>query len=270
MLKDRLLEQYARWLARPQLESFHTLLLHLGLRGLGVLNHYNDRVSGEAFLVRWVRTHFRPTTVFDVGANEGDYARQFAGWPQTTVHCFEPHPRTFGVLAQRTAQQANVRRHALALSDQAGEAQLYDHAQETGSQHATLFAEVITDLHGSAAAASAVELTTLDAFLEKTGIERIGLLKIDTEGNELRVLHGAAAALRDRRIDVIHFEFNEMNVISRTFFRDFVQLLPGYHLYRLLPKGLLPLRYDRPLKFELFAYQNLVAVAADRDPHRPR
>jgi len=57
----------------------------------------------------------------------------------------------------------------------------------------------------------------------------------------------------------VQFEFNAMNLESRTFFRDLVALLPNYRLHRLLPDGWALLPYT-PLTCELFAYQNIVAV----------
>ena len=90
-------------------------------------------------------------------------------------------------------------------------------------------------------------------------IDIIDFLKVDTEGHELAVLQGASSLIEDGRIGCIHFEFNEMNIVSRVFFLDFRELLHNYKLYRLLPNGLLPLG-DSPLETELFAYQNIVAL----------
>ncbi|GAA3925698.1 hypothetical protein [Chitinophaga oryziterrae] len=42
-------------------------------------------------------------------------------------------------------------------------------------------------------------------------------------------------------VNVIAIEFNEINVISRTLFRDVIDMMPGYDFCRLLPDGLLPL-----------------------------
>jgi hypothetical protein len=86
------------------------------------------------------------------------------------------------------------------------------------------------------------------------------LLKIDVEGAELEVLKGAVGAIKAGKIDVIQFEFNEMNVVSRVFFRDFWHVLDGYSFYRLLPFGLFPIRNYRTFFCELFAFQNIVAV----------
>lgn len=86
------------------------------------------------------------------------------------------------------------------------------------------------------------------------------MLKIDTEGHELNVLKGARLTIAKGMVDVIQIEFNEMNVISRTFFKDIIDILPGYDFYRLLPDGLLPLGAYKILDFEIFAFQNIVAL----------
>jgi hypothetical protein len=50
-----------------------------------------------------------------------------------------------------------------------------------------------------------------------------------------------------------------MNVISRSFLRDFRKLLPGYRLFRLLPRGRLEIT-DEPIMSEIFAYQNVIGL----------
>lgn len=87
------------------------------------------------------------------------------------------------------------------------------------------------------------------------------LLKIDTEGNELAVLHGAQNALKNGKIEMVHFEFNEMNVISRVFFRDFWNLLHplGFQFYRLLPNSAFEITRYSPVDCEIFAFQNIIA-----------
>jgi hypothetical protein len=101
----------------------------------------------------------------------------------------------------------------------------------------------------------------LGEFLSSAGIDRVQLLKIDTEGNELSVLKGVESYIASKKIDVIHFEFNEMNVSSRVFFRDFWKMLQGYDVYRLLPRGMVKIDSYNPLYCEIFAYQNIVAFA---------
>ncbi len=82
---------------------------------------------------------------------------------------------------------------------------------------------------------------------------------MDVEGGELAILEGAHQLIKEARLGVIQFEFNEMNIISHSFLHDFRKLLPNYRIYRLLPAGLLPLPED-PLLSEIFGFQNLVAI----------
>lgn len=118
---------------------------------------------------------------------------------------------------------------------------------------------MIEDLHHVDAVEKEITTTTLDGYAEASGIDHIHLLKIDTEGHELEVLRGASGLLQQKQIDLIQIEFNEMNVISRVFFRDFAETLSDYRAFRLLPSGVLPIN-NYPLKTELFAFQNLVFV----------
>jgi hypothetical protein len=66
--------------------------------------------------------------------------------------------------------------------------------------------------------------------------------------------------IKSGAIDVIQFEFNEMNVISRTFFKDFFDFLPEYDFFRLTHQGALFIRRYTPCFCEIFAYQNIVCV----------
>lgn len=209
-----------RWLfARPAFAWLNRCIISFGLHGLGILNYENEHVSGEAHFLRWLAQHYSAPVVLDIGANVGQYAAQIKSVsPQAVVYAFEPHPQTFTVLA------AEAKRHGfmalnLGCGDAAGQAQLFDYAaSEAGSVHASLYRDVIERIHHSASAAWPVMITTIDRFLQEAGLTHVGLLKIDTEGHELAVLQGAQQAITAGQIDIIQFEFNEMNIASRVFF----------------------------------------------------
>ena len=134
-----------------------------------------------------------------------------------------------------------------------------DHGHNDGSAHASLHKGVIEQIHNSSSICYEVDVDILDDFILRNSIEKINLLKIDTEGNELNVLLGAQASLKSGLIEVIHFEFNEMNVFSRVLFKDIWEFLPNYDFYRMLPNGLVPIQNYSPVFCEIFAYQNIVA-----------
>jgi FkbM family methyltransferase len=237
-----------------------------GLHAVGVLNYENYTVSGERRFLTRLLQQFPTCAVLDVGANTGQYSelvRELA--PQAIIHAFEPHPIAFATLAQLAARIGATAR-SLALGAARGEVELFDYADMPGSQHASLFREVIEHVHRRPSASWKVPCETLDAVVAEIGLTRIGLLKVDTEGNELSVLQGGRQLITSGSIDVIQFEFNEMNVISRVFMKDFFTLLENYRIYRLLPEGVLEFVVYDPTFMEVFAFQNIVAIRRELDP----
>lgn len=246
--------------------SFHKFLFHISAKGLGILNFENDRLSGESnFLQNLVKiANKMPFLVIDVGAHIGTYSNQIKFLsPNINIYAFEPHPKTFIQLLS-SAKLYGYTALNLACGDIPGNLKLFDYTgSQDGSQHASLYEGVIEKIHKSSSSFSHVQVITLDSFIKEKGINRIHLLKIDTEGNEMKVLLGAREAIKEKIIDIIHFEFNEMNVISRVFFKDFYTVLEEFIFYRMLPDGLVPLGAYNPLLTEIFAYQNIIAIHKD-------
>ena len=261
---EKIVDIYAALFARKCFAKFNKFLFRLSLGGLGILNFKNSGVSGErSFLKTYLPG--KKGVLIDVGANRGCYSREALEFnPELSVYAIEPHPTTFKVLAAALNRE-NVVTINKGLSGEVGILKLYDYADKDGSSHASLFEDVITEMHGAGmAVAHEVEVTTLDEIVAKSGIGEISLLKIDTEGNELEVLRGGAETLSSNKIKAIHFEFNEMNVSSRVYFRDFWKMLSRYKLYRLLPNEMLEIKNYDPLGCEIFAYQNIVAILEEQ------
>jgi FkbM family methyltransferase len=233
------------------------------LREAGILNFENMQVSGESnFLKQYLKTIAEPI-VFDVGANVGGYTKAaLEVCPSAKIYGFEPHPLNFAKLARNLeGTSATLFRYALGDSDDV--VTFYDRSDKYGSAHASLYSDVIEVLHRKESIASQVAIKRLDDVAVGLGVQRIHLLKIDTEGHELAVLKGAERMLRSGQVDVIQFEFNETCVIARTFFRDFWDFLPGYRFYRLLPDGAIYLNHYYATFCEVFAFQNIVCVRGD-------
>ena len=230
-----------------------------------MLNHKTSALSGERdFLFRYLPG--QSGVLIDVGANEGDYSIEaLKCHPGMKVYALEPHPISFRRLFEKTKNIQAIFPINKGLSNRRGQVRLFDYKDKDGSEHASLFEEVITEIHGADdSVAHDVEITTLDALVESNNIDQIALLKIDTEGSELDILKGGANSLSKKKIKAIHFEFNEMNIASRVFFKDFWTLLEGYRFYRLLPNGMIEIKRYNALTCEIFAYQNIVAILHDQ------
>jgi len=259
-MRGPVVRTYRSIFARPVARRFNEVLFDLALRGLGVGNYENDVVSGERHFIKDVLArHVRNATapvVLDIGAHDGNYAQMILDYfPRASLTCVEPNPSSFAALERRMRGRATVLECALGATP--GVMMLYDRADESGSQHASMYEDVINNLHGQAASAREVTVRTLDDLAADLALPFIDLLKIDTEGHELQVLLGADKLLGAGEVGVVQIEFNEMNLYSRTFFRDFRERLSAHTPYRLLPHGFVEVR-DMPLRSELFGFQNIV------------
>ncbi len=259
---------YVELFGRRAFYHWNLGLVRLALYGMGFGNPTGSQIAaGEERLMQQLVAITEPC-VFDVGAYIGEYASRLRHvCPGAKIWAFEPNPSTFAQLRQ-AAQRDGFTAVNVGLSDRPGTAQLIDHAtsaNDFGSVHASLHPGVIDGIHHAQPAEVRVEITTVDAFMESEHVPRLNLLKVDAEGHELAILRGAKHAIMSGKVDVVQFEFNEMNVMSRVFFRDFYEVLPSFTFYRMVTDGLVPIGKYQPRTHELFSLQNIVAIRDNFD-----
>ncbi|HEX2023638.1 MAG TPA: FkbM family methyltransferase [Acidimicrobiales bacterium] len=146
---------------------------------------------------------------FDVGANIGLYSLGLSQLtPNGRVFAFEPSPGAFEWLRRNLTANGvtNVEAVHGAASDRVGTIAFHDVAFFTAG---SFTAEEGSYLDSEAVGSTLVEVpcTTLDAFVESSGVERVDVLKIDVEGAELAVLEGAERTLAEHQPTVV-MEFN--------------------------------------------------------------
>ncbi|RZK01819.1 MAG: hypothetical protein EOO43_23790, partial [Flavobacterium sp.] len=119
--------------------------------------------------------------------------------------------------------------------------------------------ETVFDFNGTNLTVERCPSITLDKYCEGK-IAEVDFLKIDIEGHELAALEGATELLKDGRIKLIQFEFNEFNLQSKSTFLRFYETLKNFTFYRIMPNGsLTPMGpYDSSL--EIYRYQNILCV----------
>ena len=250
----------------PKSIKLNKLLLNLSIRGLGILNYSSAYLNGETAWLRNMLSEVDKPIVFDVGANVGNYtANVVAEKPDCTVYAFEPHPINFERLQKKVGTLLLKKGRVCIINSAVGDVpkklDLYDRCDREGSTYASLYQKVIEDIQRVESVKFTVDVITLDDFCDKRKVKHIDLLKIDTEGNELKCLRGAQRMLDRKAINAIQFEFNEMNIISHSTFKDFWDLLYDYNIARLLPGGrLLPIKRYSSLMCEIYEYQNIVAT----------
>lgn len=254
-------ELYGYLFAKKIFKKLNMFLYQISLRGLGILNYQSSYLTGEKV---WLKNYLKDRTnpvILDVGANVGDYSKNILSLNKNcTIYAFEPHPITYSKLISSIVSK-NFYAFNVGIGNKNEILELYDYDIKDGSSHASLYKDVIKDLHKGNPISHSVEIIILDDFIKTHNIETVDLLKIDTEGNEFNALLGCEESIRSKKIKAIQFEFNEMNIISKVSFKDFWDYLIGYEFYRILPGGnLLKIQKYSPIYCEIYAYQNIVAL----------
>lgn len=171
--------------------------------------------------------------VYDIGANVGMHTALLSSLvgPAGHVYAFEPNPRLEPGLLRTIGGMTNATLFRFALSDQAGEAELFV-AEEDHSLTS------LANWTGRANTAREVcEMITLDSLAEARGLRRPDFIKCDVEGAELNVFRGAMKILNTIDAPLILFEADANTAkgfgrpISAT--KDFLADLsePDYHFF---------------------------------------
>ena len=150
-------------------------------------------------------------TAMDVGANIGVFTANFASrvGERGSVHSFEPLATSRRRL-QRTLELNVLERVVVndcAVADRDGEVDLHQYGPGYGSW-ATVAPREIETADGVLRTArhQTVDVVTVDQYCERHRIERVDVLKVDVEGAEEQVLHGASGMLAGGAIDLVMVE----------------------------------------------------------------
>jgi FkbM family methyltransferase len=238
-------------------------LMGLGYVENGFLKSNSLQASGELnFIKNLLGTKIKNESpvFFDVGANIGDYTELLATHhPKAKIYCFEPNPNTFKKLAENCGDLATLINGGIGA--EIGELKLYFESSDSTSVQASSNPEILNVIAKQSDLTSIdIKINTIDNYCLQNGIDSIDFLKIDIEGFELEALEGAKKLLSEKKIKLIQFEFNEVNIVKRRFLKDFYDFLPDFDFYRLEESKLIPLNEWKP-KHEIFVFQNILAIA---------
>jgi FkbM family methyltransferase len=152
---------------------------------------------------------------FDVGANEGQtILRARHVFKNCAIKGFEPHPDTFIRLTANMQKVPNVELLNVALGSDIGDKIMFEYDRSllnsllSNAPFAVRFANAAKEI--------LVHCTTIDRYCSERHIERIDVLKIDTEGFDYEVLKGATSMLAQQAVRFIYFEFNDIAPKSGT------------------------------------------------------
>ncbi|WP_150740045.1 FkbM family methyltransferase [Pandoraea anapnoica] len=160
---------------------------------------------------QWEQTHLKKVfdrfdvdCVFDIGANQGQYAEMlrrrvgYKGW----IFSFEPNPRDAAILRQRARNDSKWTVSEIAISDQDGSATFN---VMRASQFSSLSAPSQADTKLFEQMNRVEKVVTVQTWTLSTALSRLRLqqnfsrpfLKMDTQGYDVNIVRGSPQAVRE-------------------------------------------------------------------------
>jgi len=218
---------------KPILDTFYLVrgVPHGYLKGkLRIASYDNLKIvfpfdEDPSFDDVWLRDVYYPYVpqnnhvVVDIGAHMSFFSLKVARKVKNVV-AVEPDPTNFKFLTfniHLNKLQDKVVLYNLALGERDG--QIYLDRSGYGFGRSKTTTEK-TDC--------SVEMRTVDSFMEEIGLERVDLIKIDTEGSELEILKGARKTLLKYRPDLLiaAYHFNKEHLILTRYLKKY-----GYRVF---------------------------------------
>lgn len=233
-------------------------LMTIALNQYGILKGNGMYNSGEEFVIKSLFKELiqHDEDVIDIGANIGTYALTLNKYLKNNrIISVEPNRAAFNELQKNVPNEC----FNYAISSDEGEKSFFVSKENPKSTLGSLSQETVPK--SETLKEIRVNCIRLDNFVKIANIDKIGVLKIDTEGFDFDVLKSGEGLLKD--IKFIQFEFSQFHVFTRSFIKDFHDLLsPTHSLYRLDTTSLHDInKYDSQM--EIFRLQNILAVRKD-------
>ena len=181
----------------------------------------NKTISNEKLLKNLIK--IENPIILDIGANVGQTIIKYQKlFPKAKILSFEPSPEIFENLKKRFKNIENLYIYNLAFGSEETNKTFYINERSHNSGFYKLqdgfkiknFPDEKMSYKGSLN----VKLTTLDNFVEEKKLNKIDILKIDTEGFEEEVLKGSLKTLKSNKIKYIELEIILGNVYKDKYF----------------------------------------------------
>lgn len=197
--------------------------------------NYDMETNGEFNLMRKMEI-CSINTVFDVGANKGEYTQAcLNNFARAKIHAFEIAPPTYRKLIANVKSD-RVIFNSFGLSNKKGSLVLNYSPDDDGSS--SLVAGSV--IHHGEWEEIDVDVITGDDYCMQNNITAIDLLKVDVEGAEHLVFEGFSRTLSEENISAVQFEFGMVNIYSKFLLKDFYELFGryGFIMGPVMPTGI--------------------------------
>ena len=214
------------------------------LKGSGyviVKSHDQFKYKSDPFLDQeYLMKGTNNLIIFDVGAHYGEsVVKYLKHFKNSKIYSFEPFEDSFKILNETVKNETNVETLNIALGNLVGFVDF--HINKSSATNSIL----PTHKNGSITWSEnlldtlvniKVPSSTIDDFVEKKGIDKIDILKLDTQGTEYLIIEGARETIKKGRIRIVYMEIIILPTYQGQKYFDEILLLMrvnGFKLFKM-------------------------------------
>lgn len=240
------------------------IILHVILKLKGYKNFGSFKYTGEEYFLNFLSKN-KVKHCLDIGAHNGEYSKKLLKIKNSKIIAFEPMKASFQNLNKIKNDFPNrFECFNVALSDKIGFQKIY--FTNVNSQLASLTKNIqnINFLKKKKFKTKKINVITLDNFVKKNKYyfnKRFDFIKIDTEGNDLKVLKGGIQFIKKHKPKFIQIEMNYHYLFDGENLFQFHKLLKNYNIFKILPfnNGLIRIDVNRP-ENNIFHLSNFIFI----------
>ena len=236
--------------------------LHIILKSKGFKNFGSFSLTGEEHFLRFING-YKLDYSLDIGANTGKYSEKIIKLTKSKVLSFEPGSDSFKELKKLEKKYSNkINVFKVALSDKNKNVKFYSIGKN--SQLASIEKNIkkFSYVEKKKIKVSKIKCIKGDNFFKKLKLKgKIDFIKIDTEGNDYKVLLGLKKTIIKHKPKFIQFEMNWHNLFNGANIFKISSQFKDYYIYRILPfrSGLIKINPDHPNN-NLYHLSNYVMI----------
>jgi FkbM family methyltransferase len=181
-----------------------------------------------------------PVTIFDVGACTGEVTFKYNYlFTNSIIYSFEPFIPSFEILQKNTSKLPNIKCFNVALSNMSGQVDFHVNKSYATCSILATHPDSSKNWNEEALCTTQkikIKSITLDDFVAQNQIEKIDILKLDTQGTEYQIIEGASKSIEHKKISLIYLEIITMPTYQQQKEFDEILLLlrsKGFVLYNL-------------------------------------
>ena len=180
----------------------------------------------------------KPITIFDIGAHHGETSLLYNTlFKEPTIYAFEPFLASFEKLKKNTSGFNNINIFNTAIGNISGQVDF--HVNNFSATNSILPTHPDSNINWGKGMLDTIETIKinsliLDDFIEQNKIDKIDILKLDTQGAEYNIIEGALKSIGQNIISLIYLEIIIMPTYKKQKFLDEILLLlrkNGFVLY---------------------------------------